>query len=147
MAALFANVPVLDSGARGSTTTFVERRIGDVLLAWESEARLITQRAPRDYEIVIPSRTIVAEPPVAWVDQVVARRGTGSVARAYLEFLYSEEAQRIVAQHHYRPRLAAAAPADLPRPAVFTIDDLGGWAAAHAAHFADGGTFDQIYAR
>lgn len=144
---LYANVPVLDSGARGSTTTFVERKLGDVLLAWENEAHLITaQAAPGDYEIVIPPTSILAEPPVAIVDRVAAKHGTTELARAYLEFLYTPEAQAIVARHHYRPRTPPATAAAPPAVALFTIDDVGGWATAQATHFADGGTFDQIYA-
>jgi sulfate transport system substrate-binding protein len=145
---LFANVPVLDSGARGATTTFVERGIGDVLLSWENEAHLILANAGADYEIVVPPRSILAEPPVAVVDRYAAKHGTAEVAKAYLEFLYTDEGQQIIARHHYRPRSArAAAAAASPKLELFTIDDEGGWAAAQAAHFADGGTFDRIYAK
>lgn len=148
MKALYARVPVLDTGARGATTTFVDRGIGDVLLAWENEARLILDRMSSDaYEIVVPARSILAEPPVAVVDAVAARHGTADLARAYLEFLYTEEAQRIIAAHHYRPRLAAAARADTPALELYTVDEIGGWAEAHRVHFADGGTFDAIYAK
>jgi sulfate transport system substrate-binding protein len=143
--ALYKNVPVLDSGARGSTTTFVERGIGDVLLSWENEAYLSREQA-RDagLEIIVPPRSILAEPPVAVVDQVAAKHGTTEIARAYLEFLYTERGQHIIAKHHYRPRLATVA-TDLPKLELFTIDDLGGWSAVQAKHFADGGIFDSIY--
>jgi sulfate/thiosulfate-binding protein len=140
---LYKHVPVLDSGARGSTTTFVERGIGDVLLSWENEAYLAKQQAP-DYEIVVPPRSILAEPPVAVVDRVAAKHGTTEVAKAYLEFLYTDAGQAIIAKHHYRPRKGTT---DLPALELFSIDDLGGWSAVQKAHFADGGTFDQIYAK
>jgi sulfate/thiosulfate transport system substrate-binding protein len=146
---LFANVPVLDSGARGATNTFVQRGIGDVLLAWENEAYLAVHEAKDQIEIVVPSVSIVAEPPVAVVDKVVDRKGTRAVADAYLQFLYTAEGQAIVARHHYRPRdfkgsaESAGASANVE---LFTIADVfGGWQAAQATHFADGGTFDQIY--
>jgi sulfate/thiosulfate transport system substrate-binding protein len=147
---LHRNVPVLDSGARGSTTTFVRRGIGDVLLAWENEAFLSIEKLGADkVEIVAPSFSILAEPPVALVDKVVDRRGTRAVAQAYLDYLYGPEAQEIAARHHYRPRLAAAAAthaAALPKMSLVTIDEVfGGWARAQKAHFADGGVFDQIY--
>ena len=148
VAALFANVPVLDAGARASTTTFVEREIGDVLLAWENEAMLAVEKLGAGrLEIVVPSVSILAEPPVAVVDEVVDRRGTREAATAYLEFLYSPEGQRLAAQHFYRPRDPAAAPAGrFPEVRLLTIDDVaGGWARAQAAHFDDGGTFDAIY--
>ncbi len=149
---LFANVPVLDTGARGSTTTFVERGIGDVLLAWENEA-LLTLADPevRDrFEIVYPSLSIKAEPPVAWVDGNVARHGTAALAKAYLEHLYTPEGQRLAARHHYRPSRPDSVPAaELARfkpILLITIDDaFGGWKRAHATHFADGGFFDRIY--
>jgi sulfate transport system substrate-binding protein len=149
--ALFKNVPVLDSGARGSTTTFVERGLGDVLLAWENEAFLAVQQLGKGkFEIVVPKSSILAEPPVAVVDRVVDRRGTRAVAQAYLEFLYSPEGQEIAAKHHYRPRdpkVAKRHAADFTDVKLSTIDDLfGGWEKAQAAHFADGGSFDQIYA-
>jgi sulfate transport system substrate-binding protein len=149
--ALFRNVPVLDSGARGATTTFVERGIGDVLLAWENEAFLAIDRLGKGrLEIVVPSTSILAEPPVAVVDRIVDRRGTRAVAEAYLRFLYSVEGQEIAARHHYRPRDPAVArrhAADFAPVRLFTIDEaFGGWERAQAAHFADGGTFDQIYA-
>ena len=146
---LYTNVPVLDTGARGSTTTFVERGIGDVLLSWENEAYLASEQAGAGtLEIVVPPRSILAEPPVSIVDKVAAKHGTTAVATAYLEFLYTEEGQAIIAKHHYRPRSAAAlASAHLPALELVTIDELGGWAKAQATHFADGGTFDQIYAK
>jgi sulfate/thiosulfate-binding protein len=148
MKSLFANAPVLDSGARGATTTFVERNLGDVLVAWENEAHLIVDHGGDAYQIVVPPRSILAEPPVAVVDQYAARHGTAEVAKAYLEFLYTDEGQQIIARHHYRPRNArAAAAATLPNLELFTVDEFGGWAAAHAKHFADGGTFDRIYAK
>ncbi len=146
---LFANVPVLDSGARGSTNTFVQRGIGDVLLAWENEAHLALAETGGAVEIVVPSVSILAEPPVAVVDRVVDKRGTRALAEAYLQFLYTPEGQALAARHHYRPRDAgvaaqyASAFADVE---LFTIKDVfGGWSEAQAAHFADGGTFDQIY--
>jgi sulfate/thiosulfate transport system substrate-binding protein len=146
---LFANVPVLDSGARGATNTFVQRGIGDVLLAWENEAYLAVEEAKDRIEIVVPSVSILAEPPVAVVDKVVDRKGTRAVAEAYLQFLYTPEGQAIVAKHHYRPRdtkVAASVAGAFADVELFTIDDVfGGWQAAQAMHFADGGTFDQIY--
>jgi sulfate/thiosulfate transport system substrate-binding protein len=145
--ALFANVPVLDSGSRAATTTFVERSLGDVLLAWENEAHLILAQSDA-YQIVVPPRSILAEPPVAMIDRNTAKHGTAAAAKAYLEFLYTEEAQQIIAKHHYRPRSKAVAEsAKFPTLELFTVDDFGGWAAAQAKHFADGGTFDQIYAK
>jgi sulfate transport system substrate-binding protein len=150
VSALYKNVPVLDSGARGATTTFVERGIGDVLLAWENEAFLaVRQLGPGKFDIVVPTESILAEPPVAVVDKVVERRGTGEVARAYLEFLYGEEGQEIAARNHYRPhdrKVAARHAAEFPHVTLFTIDEtFGGWTNAQATHFADGGVFDQIY--
>lgn len=147
---LFKNVPVLDSGARGSTTTFVERGIGDVLIAWENEALLAVNEFERNkFEIVVPSDSIVAEPPVTIVDKVVDRRKTREVAQAYLEYLYSEEGQEIAAKHYYRPRMASVAAkhaAAFPKVTLFTIDELfGGWQKAQKTHFSDGGIFDQIY--
>ena len=147
---LFKNVPVLDTGARGSTNTFVQRRIGDVLLAWENEAFLaVKELGPDKVEIVVPSLSILAEPPVAVVDKVVDKKGTRAVAQAYLEFLYSPAGQAIAAKHYYRPRdpaALAAAPVKFPELKLVTIDEVfGGWDKAHKAHFADGGTFDQIY--
>jgi sulfate transport system substrate-binding protein len=145
---LFANVPVLDAGARAATTTFIERGLGDVLVAWENEAHLIVARTEGAYEIVVPSRSILAEPPVAAVDRYTAKHGTAELAKAYLEFLYTEEGQQIIASHHYRPRdPRVAATTHLPALELLTVEDLGGWAAAHGTHFADGGTFDRIYAR
>ncbi|MFN8546531.1 MAG: sulfate ABC transporter substrate-binding protein [Candidatus Eisenbacteria bacterium] len=147
---LYKHVPVLDSGARGSTTTFTERGIGDVLLAWENEALLATKElGPDKFDIIAPSISILAEPPVAWVDRVVKRRGTGEIAKAYLEYLYSDEGQEIAAKHFYRPRNAAIAAkyaAQFPSVTLTTIDELfGGWSKAQPTHFGDGGVFDQIY--
>jgi sulfate/thiosulfate transport system substrate-binding protein len=147
--ALFKNVPVLDTGARGATTTFVQRGIGDVLIAWENEAILsIKELGQGQFEIIAPSVSILAEPPVSIVDKVVARRGTKAVAQAYLEYLYTPQGQEIAAKNYYRPRLEAVAQkyaADFPKLNLFTIDELfGGWAKAQKAHFNDGGTFDQI---
>ncbi len=147
---LYKNVPVLDSGARGSTTTFVERGIGDVLLAWENEARLAVDKLGKDkVEIVIPSVSILAEPPVTVVDSNVDKRGTREAATAYLEFLYTPEGQRLAAKNYYRPRDAAAATeAAFPAIQLFTIDELfGGWTKAQPAHFDEGGVFDQITAK
>jgi sulfate transport system substrate-binding protein len=147
---LYRNAPILDTGARGSTTTFVERGIGDVLLAWENEAFLaIEQLGKGGFEIVVPSRSILAEPPVAVVDVVVRRNGTRKLAEAYLEYLYSEEGQEIAAKHHFRPGLEAVAAkyaAKYPKLELVSIADFGGWKAAQAKHFAEGGVFDQIYA-
>ena len=147
--ALYKNVPVLDSGARGATTTFVQRGIGDVLLAWENEAYLALNEAKDKVQIVTPSLSILAEPPVAVVDQVVDRKKTRAVAEAYLQFLYSPEGQEIAAKHHYRPRdqqVAAKHASRFAQVKLFTIDEaFGGWGTAQKAHFADGGSFDQIY--
>jgi sulfate/thiosulfate transport system substrate-binding protein len=150
VARIFRNVPVLDSGARGSTTTFVERGIGDVLIAWESEAFLaVRELGPDQVEIVVPSISILAEPPVAIVDKVVDRRGTRKVAQAYLDYLYSPEGQEIASRHYYRPRLesvAARYAVQFPKVSLFTIDDVfGGWQKAQATHFVDNAMFDQIY--
>jgi len=146
---LFKHVPVLDSGARGSTTTFVEREIGDVLLAWENEAFLsINELGPDKFEIVVPSLSILAEPPVAVVDKNVDKKGTREIATAYLEYLYSEEGQRIAAENYYRPRLASVAAEfanQFPALDLITIDEFGGWQEAQKKFFADGGIFDQIY--
>jgi len=147
---LYKNVPVLDSGARGSTTTFVERGIGDVLIAWENEAFLsINEFGSDKFEIVMPSISILAEPPVSIVDKVVEKRGTREVATAYLEYLYSEEGQKIAAKNYYRPRLKSVAEASaskFPNVPMLTIDgDFGGWTKAQQTHFADNGIFDQIY--
>ncbi|MFN7971013.1 MAG: sulfate ABC transporter substrate-binding protein [Acidobacteriota bacterium] len=146
---IYKNVPVLDTGARGSTITFVERGIGDVLIAWENEALLAARELGKgELEIVRPSISILAEPPVAVVDKVVDRKGTRAVAEAYVQFLATGEAQEIEAKHYFRPRLAdvAARHADLVPPIeLFTVDDLfGGWAKAQRAHFDDGGAFDQM---
>ncbi len=150
VARLYKNVPVLDAGARGSTTTFVERGIGDVLIAWENEALLaIKELGPGKFEVVAPSSSILAEPPVTVVDKVAGKHGTRQVAQAYLEYLYTPEGQEIAARHFYRPQAAAAAKkyaAQFPKMTLFTVDEVfGGWAKAHAAHFADGALFDQIY--
>ncbi|HEY8549150.1 MAG TPA: sulfate ABC transporter substrate-binding protein, partial [Vicinamibacterales bacterium] len=148
--ALFRNVPVLDSGARGSTTTFVQRGIGDVFISWENEALLAREKLGADrFEIVIPSVSILAEPPVTVVDKVVDRRGTRALAQAYLEFLYTPEAQEIAARHHYRPRDAAVLrkyASKFPSLTLISIADFGGWAAAQKRHFNDGGEFDKIVA-
>jgi sulfate transport system substrate-binding protein len=147
---LFKNVPVLDTGARGSTTTFVQRGIGDVLLAWENEAFLsIKELGPDKVEIVVPSLSILAEPPVSVVDKVVLRRGTRDVATEYLKHLYSPEAQEIIARNFYRPidpQVAAKYEKQFPKINLVTIRDFGGWAKAQKDHFNDGGIFDQIYA-
>jgi len=147
---VYRNVPVLDSGARGATTTFVERGVGDVLLAWENEAMLARKALGADrFEIVVPPLSILAEPPVAVVDRNVDRKGTRKVAEAYLQFLYTDEAQEIAARNFYRPTdptVAARYASQFPRLALVTIDGaFGGWRNATKTHFADGGTFDQIY--
>jgi sulfate/thiosulfate transport system substrate-binding protein len=147
---LYKNVPVLDSGARGATTTFVERGIGDVLLAWENEALLaIKEMGPDKVEIVAPSVSILAEPPVSIVDKVVDKRGTRKVAEAYLSFLYTDAAQEIIAKNYYRPTVEKEAKkyaAQFPNVKLFTIADVAGdWTRAQKTHFADGGVFDQIY--
>ena len=150
MTALFRNVPVLDTGARGSTTTFVQRGIGDVLLAWENEAFLsIEELGPDKFDIIVPSLSILAEPPVALVDRNVDKHGTREVAQAYLEYLYSPVGQRLAAKHYYRPRHPEhAAPEDIarfPKVELVTIDGaFGSWATAQKRHFADGGEFDRI---
>jgi sulfate transport system substrate-binding protein len=147
--ALYNNVPVLDSGARGATTTFLERGIGDVLLAWENEAYLALAESKDNVEIVAPAMSILAEPSVALVDGVVDRRGTRNIARAYLEYLYTPEAQELAAKHYYRPRDPQVSSKHAGRFAemkLFTIDEaFGGWQTAQKTHFADGGMFDQIY--
>ncbi len=144
---IYANVPVLDSGARGATVTFVERGLGDVLLAWENEAFMAKEEFGDDrFEIIMPSLSILAEPPVAVVDKVAMRRGTTAVAQAYLEYLYSPEGQRIVAKHHYRPCEPAAQNRVFPAIKLVTVEEeFGGWSKAQKIHFADGGSFDQIY--
>jgi sulfate/thiosulfate transport system substrate-binding protein len=150
LAKLFKNVPVLDSGARGSTTTFVQRGQGDVLLAWENEAFLAVNELGKDkFEIIVPSLSILAEPPVSVVDKVVDRKGTRKVAEAYLKYLYSPEGQQIAAKNYYRPRdnkVAAKYAKQFPKVKLVTIDDtFGGWRKAQKIHFEDGGVFDQIY--
>jgi len=147
---LYKNVPVLDSGARGATTTFVQRGIGDVLIAWENEALLATEKLGQNrFEIIVPSISILAEPPVSVVDKVVDRRGTRKLAQAYLEFLFSPEGQEIAAKHDYRPRqpeVLAKYAGKFPKIALFTIDEaFGGWTKAQQTHFDDGGIFDKIY--
>ncbi len=146
---LFKNVPVLDSGARGATNTFVQRGLGDVLLAWENEAFLAINELGRDkFEMVVPSLSILAEPPVTVVDRYAAKHGTRKVAEAYLEYLYSKAGQEIAARNYYRPRLKSVAARfdHFAKVKLFTIDDLfGGWQQAQKTHFDDGGTFDQIY--
>ncbi|MDR2451170.1 MAG: sulfate ABC transporter substrate-binding protein [Candidatus Accumulibacter sp.] len=148
---LFANVPVLDSGARGSTTTFVERGVGDVLLAWENEAFLaLVELGPDKFDIVVPPLSILAEPPVTVVDKVVDKKGTRALAETYLQYLYTPEAQEIIAANFYRPSdkdVATRYAAKFPQVKLVTIDDpvFGGWQAAQKKHFADGGVFDQIY--
>ena len=147
---LYQNVPVLDAGARGSTTTFVERGIGDVLIAWENEALLaIKELGPGKFEAVAPSLSILAEPPVAVVDKAARKHGTTEVARAYLEYLYTAEGQEIAARHFYRPRMPTVAAKygnQFPKMTLVTVDEVfGGWKKAQATHFADGAFFDQIY--
>jgi sulfate/thiosulfate transport system substrate-binding protein len=147
VAALYKNVGVLDSGARGSTTTFAERGIGDVLLAWENEAHFILQSQPGAYEIVVPSVSILAQPSVAWVDANVQRHGTTEAAKAYLQFLYTPAAQRLACKFGYRPTLTAvlgSCGTAFPRTDLVTIQSFGGWNAAQARFFADGALFDQI---
>ncbi|HLO75532.1 MAG TPA: sulfate ABC transporter substrate-binding protein [Magnetospirillum sp.] len=151
VSALYKNVPVLDSGARGATITFAQRGLGDVLLAWENEAYLAQQEFGGGFEIVAPSISILAEPPVAVVDKVVDRRGTRAVAEAYLQYLYTPEAQAIIAKNHYRPRdpeVWKKVQGEFSAVKLFTIDDVfGGWQKAQADHFADGGIFDRIFAK
>ena len=147
---IYKNVPVLDSGARGSTTTFVEREIGDVLITWENEALLaIRELGPDKVQIVAPSVSVLAEPPVTIVDKVVDRRGTRKVAEAYLKFLYSDEGQELAGKHYYRPineKIAAKYASQFPKVKLLTVDEIaGGWTKAQKVHFADGGTFDRIY--
>src|SRR5215469_13465967 len=146
---LYKNVPVLDTGARGATTTFVQRGLGDVLLAWENEAQLAVKEVGADkVQIVVPPTSILAEPPVAVVDRVVLRRGTREVAQEYLKYLYSREGQEIAAKNYYRPRdpdVAARYAKQYPRLQLTSIADLGGWPRNQKEHFDDGGTFDQIY--
>ncbi len=152
VAKLYKNAPVLDTGARGSTTTFVERGIGDVLLAWENEAYLaVKELGPEKVEIVVPSLSILAEPPVTVVDKVVDKHKTRAVAEAYLNYLYSEEGQEIAAKNYYRPTLESVAKkyeSQFPKINLVKIDDVfGGWTKAQKTHFADGGVFDQIYGK
>jgi sulfate/thiosulfate transport system substrate-binding protein len=147
---LYRNVPVLDSGARGATTTFVQRGQGDVLIAWENEAFLAVNELGKDrFEIVLPSLSILAEPPVCLVDRVVDRKGTRKIAEEYLKYLYSPEGQEIAARHYYRPfdkNVAAKHARQFPKLKLVTIDDtFGGWTKAQKTHFSDGGIFDQIY--
>lgn len=146
---VYQNVEVLDSGARGSTTTFVEREIGDVLIAWENEAYLsLNELGEDEFEIVTPSLSILAEPPVAVVDKVAEKKGTTEVAKAYLEYLYTEKGQEIAAQNYYRPRnpeVLAKYKDQFEELELVTIDDFGGWQEAQKTHFADGGVFDEIY--
>ncbi len=152
VATLYKNVPVLDTGARGSTTTFVQRKLGDALITWENEAFLAKQEFAADnLEIVVPSVSILAEPPVALLDANVDRNGNRAAAEAYLQYLYSPDGQRLAAKHYFRPRkLEYASPDDLqrfPKLSLQTIDQaFGGWQTAHARFFADGAIFDQIYA-
>jgi sulfate transport system substrate-binding protein len=148
IAQLYKHVPVLDTGARGSTTTFAQRKIGDVLLSWENEAHLIAKEFPGETEIIYPSLSILAEPPVAVVEKNAAKHGTSEVAKAYLEYLYTPEGQDLVGKYFYRPRdekAAAKYAAVFPKLELVTIDHFGGWANAQKIHFADGGIFDQIY--
>ncbi|HUR47454.1 MAG TPA: sulfate ABC transporter substrate-binding protein [Candidatus Saccharimonadales bacterium] len=147
---LYRNVPVLDTGARGATTTFAQRQIGDVLLGWENEAILALKELGKgEFELVTPSTSILAEPPVSVVDKVAKRHGTEAVAKAYLEFLYTEAGQEIAAKHYYRPRNEAIGKkydTQFPKLNLFTIDEVfGGWQKAQKTHFSDGGVFDQIY--
>src|SRR5262249_36239872 len=148
---LYKNTPVLPTGSRAATTTFVQNGIGDVLLAWENEALLAIKEVGSDkLQIVEPPSSILAEPPVAVVDEVVLRRGTRAVAQAYLQYLYSKAGQEIVARNYYRPRdaeVAAKYAAQYPKLKLATIADFGGWAKVQQQHFNDGGMFDQIYAR
>jgi sulfate/thiosulfate transport system substrate-binding protein len=151
VADLFKNVPVLDSGARGSLTTFAERNVGDVFISWENEAHLaVKELGPGKFDIVTPSISILAEPPVTVVDRVVDRKGTRAVAQAYLEYLYTPQGQEIAAKHYYRPRdakVAAQYAGTFSKVNLFTIDEVfGGWTKAQATHFNDGGVFDRIYA-
>ncbi len=145
---LYKQVPILDTGARGATTTFAQRGIGDVLLAWENEAFLAMREIGADkLQIVVPTVSVLAEPCVAWVDEVVLRHGTREVAEAYLQYLYSQEAQEIIARHYYRPRdpqVAARYAQQFPQLTLITVADFGGWAKVQKQHFSDGGVFDQL---
>jgi len=152
VAALFANVPVLDSGARGSLITFTERGVGDVFLSWENEAFLATKElGPDKFQIVVPSLSILAEPPVTVVDKNIDRKGTREVATAYLQYLYMPEGQELAAKHFYRPidsKVAAKYDKQFAKVSLFNVDDVfGGWAKAQKTHFNDGGVFDQIFTR
>ncbi len=152
IAKLYANVPVLDSGARGATVSFAERGLGDVLLSWENEAGLVAKEFGVDkFEVVVPQQSILAEPPVSVVDKNVDKHGTRKVAEAYLEYLYSPEGQEIAAKNFYRPsdaKVAAKYSKQFPKIKLFTIDEIfGGWTKAQKEHFADGGVFDQIYSK
>ena len=152
VARLYKNVPVLDSGARGSTTTFVERGVGDVFISWENEAFLaVKELGPDKFDIIVPSLSILAEPPVAVVEKSAAKKGNAEVAKAYLEYLYSEAGQDIAGKHYYRPtdpKIAAKYDKQFPKLKLFTIDAaFGGWANASKTHFQDGGSFDQIYVK
>lgn len=151
VAALYGNVPVLDTGARGSSITFAQRAQGDVFISWENEAHLLEKEFGSKVDVVYPSLSILAEPPVAWVDRNVDRKGTRNVAQEYLKYLYTEEAQDIIGKHFYRPVSAKAQAkyaSRFPKLALFTIDEaFGGWEKASREHFADGGLFDQIYTR
>jgi sulfate/thiosulfate-binding protein len=152
VATLYGNVPVLDSGARGSLVTFTERGVGDVFISWENEAHLASKELGKDkFEIIVPSISILAEPPVAVVDKTVDRKGTRAVAEAYLQFLYSPQGQQIAAENYYRPidpKVAAQHEKTFAKVSLFTIDQqFGGWAKAQKTHFADGGVFDQIYTK
>jgi sulfate transport system substrate-binding protein len=148
---LYKNVPVLDSGARGATTTFIKRGIGDVFISWENEAFLVVNKigGKGKFEIIVPSISILAEPPVAVVEETAKKKGTLEVAKAYLEYLYTETGQRLAAKHYYRPRVETlVTPNEIkqfPHLELFTIEDFGGWQKAQATHFNDGGIFDQIY--
>ncbi len=149
---LYGNVPVLDTGARGSTITFAQRNMGDVLIAWENEAFLLEKEFGAKFDVVVPSLSVLAEPAVTVVDRNVDKKGTRAVAEAYLQYLYTEEAQDIIGKHFYRPNVSAKAQAkyarQFPKLPLFTVDQaFGGWAQADKAHFADGGSFDQIYTR
>ncbi|MEI6730729.1 MAG: sulfate ABC transporter substrate-binding protein, partial [Pseudomonadota bacterium] len=149
IAKLFKNVPILDTGARGATTNFIKRNIGDVLITWENEALFIKNKIGKDqYEVVIPSLSILAEPPVAVLEENAKQNGTATIAKDYLEYLYSKEAQAMIAEFYYRPsnaEIAAKYASSFPTVPLVKIADFGGWKAADAKHFADGGTFDQIY--
>jgi sulfate/thiosulfate-binding protein len=152
VATLYGNVPVLDSGARGSLVTFTERGVGDVFISWENEAHLASKELGKDkFEIIVPSISILAEPPVAVVDKTVDRKGTRAVAEAYLQFLYSPQGQQIAAENYYRPidpKVAAQHEKTFTKVSLFSIDQqFGGWAKAQKTHFADGGVFDQIYTK